>query len=147
MVVVKFNSLPVRMAKSEQQKLKERLDRVFSQYIRLRDSKRGYCKCITCGDVRFWKDKMHCGHYISRGILITRFDENNCNAQCESCNLWKDKNEMQLSYRENLCKKIGDGFVRALEQIRHKVFKVDENWYREKIEYYQKKVNKMLKKL
>ena len=90
---------------------------------------------------------MHCGHYISRGILITRFDENNCNAQCESCNLWKDKNEMQLSYRENLCKKIGDGLVRVLEQIRHKVFKVDENWYTEKIEYYQKKVNKILDKL
>lgn len=135
------------MAKSEQQKLKTKLDRVFSQHIRLRDSKNGYCKCITCGEIRFWKDKMQNGHYISRRILITRFDELNCNTQCENCNVWRDKNEMQISYRENLCKKIGEKKVLELEQKRHQVFKVDENWYREKIEFYQKKVNKMLKKI
>lgn len=136
------------MAKSKQQKLKIILDHIFSQYIRLRDSKNGYCKCITCGEIKFWeKDKMQCGHYISRRILITRFDELNCNTQCENCNVWRDKNEMQISYRENLCKKIGEKKVLELEQKRHQIFKVDENWYREKILFYQKKVDDLKVKI
>ena len=136
------------MAKSEQQKLKKKLDKIFSQFIRLRDSENGYCKCITCNKIGFWeKDGMQCGHYISRRMLITRFDEDNCNAQCENCNIWREKNEMQISYRENLCKTIGEKKVKELEQKRHQIFKVEENWYREKILYYQNKVNELKTKL
>ena len=29
---------------------------------------------------------MHCGHMIRRGRGMTRFDEDNCHAQCFKCN-------------------------------------------------------------
>lgn len=62
--------------------LKEKLDKVFSYYIRLRDAdENGYCKCCTCGKKFHWK-KIQNGHWISRGKLSTRFHEQNCNSQC-----------------------------------------------------------------
>ena len=62
------------------------LDKIFSIYIRLRHSKDGQCRCVTCGRVDHWK-KMHCGHYISRGKVGTRWSVINCNVQCVDCNI------------------------------------------------------------
>lgn len=93
--------------------LVKRLDKVFSQYIRLRDSDaNGYCKCISCGRVYYWKDIQN-GHYMSRRYLSTRFDELNCNAQCVACNIFNQGN-IQM-YRQNLIKKIGEKNVDYLE--------------------------------
>lgn len=135
------------MAKSPQQKAKLKLDEVFSLYIRLRDSNDdGNVKCISCSFVGFWyKDKIQNGHYISRGILKTRFNEQNCNGQCASCNLWKSKNEMQFCYREGLIDKIGSDDVEKLEASRHDIMKVDIHWYNEKIEYYKNEVKRLKK--
>lgn len=36
---------------------KDKLDRIFSEYIRLRDAdNNGYIRCISCGKIVFWKD-------------------------------------------------------------------------------------------
>lgn len=133
------------MAKSEQQKLKEKLDVIFSKYIRLRDAdENGYVKCVTCDYVGYWfKGKIQNGHYIRRNVLITRFDETNCHGQCESCNLWKDKNEMQMTYRESMVKMYGTRKVNKLEASRHQTMKVDKHWYKEKIEHYKKLVKEL----
>jgi hypothetical protein len=64
------------------------LDRVFSEYIRLKYSDvNGYCKCVTCGAIRRWND-IHNGHFINRGVKATRFDERNCRPQCCTCNTY-----------------------------------------------------------
>ena len=61
-------------------------DRYFSMFIRLRDSdENGYCKCVTCGAIRFWKN-LDCGHYVLRQHQGARFNEINCSAQCKGCN-------------------------------------------------------------
>lgn len=71
--------------KTRSQLIKE-LDKVFSIYIRNRDSDwRGYGKCITCPKTKRWQE-MDAGHYISRRFLGTRWNEKNVNIQCKGCN-------------------------------------------------------------
>lgn len=64
--------------------LKAKLDRVFSEYIRKRDSKDGYFTCISCGRILPY-EQADCGHYINRIHMATRYSEVNCNAQCRKC--------------------------------------------------------------
>jgi len=129
------------MAKSEQQKQKEKLDKIFSLYIRLRDSnKEGYGKCYTCGVAKHYKEA-HNGHWIPRNILATRFDEDNCRLQCIGCNLYG--NGKFVDFRINLVKEIGEERVSELERKKFTIFKVDTNWYKEQIEHYTKEVKKL----
>jgi len=72
--------------------LEKKLDRVFSEYIRLRDADdNGYVWCITCGRPHYWSDghQINCGHFIPRGRKATRYDERNCHGQCVMCNKYK----------------------------------------------------------
>ncbi len=73
---------------SKKPNLKTKLDRVFSEYIRLRDtaghSKEGYFRCISCGQIKPYS-QADCGHYIGRQHMATRYNEINCNAQCRNC--------------------------------------------------------------
>ena len=46
---------------------KEKLWKVFSEYIRLRDADdRGYCNCISCGKVIFLERFIEAGHYVPK---------------------------------------------------------------------------------
>ena len=58
--------------------LKEKLKRIFSRFIRLRD----LCICFTCG-VHLPIEEMDAGH-LEHGVLD--FDENNLHCQCRKCN-------------------------------------------------------------
>lgn len=49
------------------------LDKIFSEFIRLRDQ-----KCVLC----FSKIDLTCGHIFSRTAYSTRWDEENCHCQC-----------------------------------------------------------------
>lgn len=65
--------------------LKAKLDKEFSLFIRLRDAMpNGYFRCISCGQIKPFT-QADCGHYFSRTHLATRFDENNCHAECRHC--------------------------------------------------------------
>ncbi|MCD7923659.1 MAG: recombination protein NinG [Bacteroides sp.] len=65
--------------------LKAKLDKEFSLFIRLRDCMpNGYFRCISCGQIKPF-GQADCGHYFSRTHLATRFDENNCHAECRHC--------------------------------------------------------------
>ena len=70
-------------------KLIKKLDRVFSLYIRLRDSGEGYGKCCTCGKVGHYKE-MDAGHFQTRAFHGTRYDERNVNLQCRFCNRFRE---------------------------------------------------------
>jgi hypothetical protein len=67
----------------------KKLDRIFSKYIRLRDSEMEYGRCCTCGELKHYKEA-HCGHFIKRGCMLTRFDERNCQLQCCGCNTYRE---------------------------------------------------------
>jgi len=92
------------------------LDKIFSQFIRLRDTPGGVGRCISCQKVIMYKD-CDCGHYINRKHMTTRFDEKNCHAQCRSCNRF-DEGNMQ-GYRRGLIAKIGEKETDLLEVKKH----------------------------
>lgn len=68
-------------------KLKKKLDKTFSDYIRQRDD----YTCFTCGK-KGDKTNIQNGHYVSRSFNSTRYSEINCNAQCVGCNIFKKGN-------------------------------------------------------
>lgn len=100
---------------------KRTLDQVFSEYIRKRDADtNGFIRCISCGKVVKW-DWSDCGHFISRKYNITRYNEENCNAQCRSCN--RDDGNL-LGYRKGLNIKYGPDTDEKLYAMRHKTTKL-----------------------
>ena len=126
------------------QKLRDKLDEVFSKYIRLKHSdNNGYCRCISCGKIVFWKQIQN-GHYMSRRYLSTRFAEDNCRPQCVACNMFNQGN-IQM-YRRGLVKEIGEQRVDLIEaRARQETGKYSEFEYNELIKHYSKEVTRLLR--
>lgn len=81
--------------KSDRQRLINKLDTIFSEYVRLRDSdQNGICKCITCGEFKHWRE-MDAGHFVTRENMGTRWEEENVNAQCQQCNRFKSGKQFE----------------------------------------------------
>jgi len=75
--------------KPKRKTLVRKLDQIFSLYIRTRDAnKKGICTCCTCGKKLPIK-QIHCGHFMSRRHMSTRWDEENVSAQCSGCNTFR----------------------------------------------------------
>lgn len=55
-----------------------KLDKLVGDIVKLRDG-----KCVVCGTT----ESLTSGHLLSRGHYSTRWDLDNCFAQCSSCNL------------------------------------------------------------
>ena len=77
-----------KIKKSTRSKLVKKLDTVFSQYIRLKDSKDGIGTCITCGKQDHIKN-LQAGHFMSRKHYSIRWDERNVKPQCAGCNVFR----------------------------------------------------------
>lgn len=116
---------------------KERLDNIYSLYIRLRDAQDGgWTRCISCGRVLPF-EKMQCGHYYSRYHTMTRWDEDNCNSECSICNC-QDTNHL-VGYKKNLIAKIGQRRFDELEaRYRQECKEPDEEEYKQLISGYTK---------
>ena len=69
-------------------KLVKKLDTIFSQYIRQKNSLNEIANCFTCGKKDHWK-KLQNGHFQSRKHYATRWDEQNCQVQCAGCNVFR----------------------------------------------------------
>lgn len=72
--------------KTARQRAVKRCDDAFSRYIRARD----HYTCYTCGAMASDGVAIQCGHLISRGRGATRWEDENANAQCPSCNLYHE---------------------------------------------------------
>lgn len=114
-----------------------KLDRLFSQYIRRRDTSDGFGRCITCGTIIHY-DTCDAGHYISRAYFGTRWNELNVHAQCRSCNRYLDGNGK--IYRQILIKRYGLSAVETMERRRHDVVHLNESGIDELIKHYQQKI-------
>ena len=112
---------------------KKKLDKIFSQYIRLRDN--GVCFTCLCKDSPKY---MQAGHFIPRNISNTRFDEKNVHCQCKSCNIFKSGN--MDSYAVELEAKYGQGILQELAEKKrvHKKFTIPE--LEELCEHYKVKL-------
>ena len=120
--------------------LKAKLDKVFSEYIRKRDTRNGVFKCISCGRILPY-EQADCGHYINRKHMTTRFDEMNCNAQCRSCNRF-DEGNIQ-GYRRGLVALYGEQQVTLLETKKHNFRKYSDFEYEVLIKHYKEEIKKL----
>lgn len=82
----------VKRKQTDRAKWISKLDREFSIFIRKRGEKNGFCTCFTCGKIAEIKE-MQCGHYHSRKLLGTRWNEKNCQIQCVACNIYREGNK------------------------------------------------------
>jgi hypothetical protein len=110
--------------------LVKKLDAVFSQYIRQKDSVNEIATCVTCGKKDNWK-KLQCGHFQSRRHYSTRWEESNVGVQCYGCNITNQG--QQFLFAKYL------GFYKAEQMVlksKQSVKFTDADLI-EKIEYYQ----------
>ena len=121
-------------------KLKKKLDKVFSEYIRKRDSDyKGNCKCISCGkEYPAFGGSTHAGHLFSRRYLSIRYDERNVNSQCSYCNTFLNGNQIKAA--RGVENKWGKGTVDELESRMHIVVKLTRADYEEAIQRYKQKI-------
>ncbi len=93
--------------RSEKQKWVDKLDKLMSIYIRMRDSRefryRSF-RCISCGRI-LPVSEADCGHYVGRANMSLRFDTRNMNAECKRCNRF-DSSHL-IGYRRSLVVKLG----------------------------------------
>ncbi len=102
--------------KSDRSKVVDRLDTIFSKYIRRRDCGFSYGRCISCGSIITYSSS-DAGHYINRKHMSLRFDEVNVNAQCRQCNRFDEGNVQ--GYRRGLIEKYGEKATDMLEIKKH----------------------------
>ena len=116
-----------------------KLDNIFSQYIRLRYSKNEISECVTCGKQDHWK-KLQAGHFISRKHYSTRWDEDNVQVQCVSCNVYRYGEQYLFS------KYLGETLSDELIAKSRLIVKFSDVELLEMIEHYKNKVNNLLSK-
>lgn len=73
--------------------------------------------------------------------MSTRFSEENCNAQCITCNRHNSGNIE--GYRRGLIRKYGESTVLSLESAKYQINKMSESDYREKISHYRQEVKRL----
>ncbi len=131
--------------KSQRKKAVERLDNIFSKFIRLRDSdKHGYCKCVTCGKKAFWtREGMQCGHFQTRAKYSTRWHVQNAHAQCAGCNMVNGG--QQYKHGLEIDKRYGEGSAERILMESNVTQKFTTFELEEMYESFKEEVDRMIK--
>lgn len=113
-------------------KLIKEADRVFSLYIRGRDTGK---PCCTCGAP--WTEQAQCGHFMSRRYTSTKWTESNAHGQCFRCNMILSGE--QYKHWQYIDEEYGEGTAKMIQDIAIKVDKVTDAEILETIQHYYKK--------
>jgi len=114
---------------------KKNADKWFSIYIRLRDAdSNGMCRCCTSDQVFHWKE-IHCGHFMSRRFLSTRFDERNCASQSVYSNTYLQGE--QYKFGQYIDKRWGEGTAEKLTEKSRQSMKFTKQEYEEMVVKYR----------
>ena len=118
-------------------------DEVFSEFVRLRDTKSdGFVYCFICGKHVTWKGS-HCGHYIGRAQMAVRFDEKNAHAICFDCNVLDTKHQMR--YMQMMEFHYGHAGIKELFQKSKSLAKFTRPELQQLISEYKEKVKELRK--
>jgi hypothetical protein len=122
----------------------DKLWKVFSEYIRLRDAdENGYCVCCTSGQRVHWKE-CDAGHFISRDKKATKYHEQNVHAQNRNHNRFRSGE--QFLHGKFIDNKYGPGTADKLLMLSRQPYKLGQFEIDQLTKYYREKV-KELKKL
>ena len=128
-------------------KLIARLDKVFSQWVRMRTADhRGFVECYTCGKVAHWKT-VDAGHFQSRAKFSTRWmcdpEEGMVNVapQCKSCNGFRSGEQYKFARR--LDAEFGEGTAESIEQASNQTRKYSVEELEALIEVYNRRLRKL----
>lgn len=112
----------------------ELAQRVFNQYIKLRDKDEPCISCDTRNNVKY-----DAGHFWPTTYSFLRLHPDNVHKQCSNnCN--KHKHGNQGEYRERLIKKIGLKRVLWLDENRHRKLEITIPELKEFIKEYKEKI-------
>jgi len=130
------------MAKRKRSAIVKELDKVFSQYIRLKAANLdGFAECVTCGKVDHWK-KLQCGHFMSRRKYSTRWTAEpipNCAPQCYGCNIGRQGEQFKFSIY--LDQTYGEGSADTLLRASNETIKYSDQDLLELIEEFKQKLS------
>ena len=137
-----FSFLFLMKKTKTKQYYKNIFDRIFSKYIRLRDSDQYWIiTCPLCWQKVPIKRAQNM-HFVHRNITKYRFDENNCFAGCYRCNVTLHGN--YAVYTLFMINKFWKEFVEKILNDKS-LFEVWIDRYQEKIEEYKHKIKELLK--
>ena len=117
--------------------LTAKLDRIFSKYIRKRDSKGEFFRCCSCGQLKPI-EQADCGHFINRRWMACRWREDNCHAQCRACNRFDEGNA--VGYTMFMIEKYGKEHVEYLQAIKNAGYKYSDFELQTLIDEYKRKL-------
>ena len=122
-------------------KLIQRLDKVFSQWVRRKDADhRGYVECWTCGKVLPWS-RVDAGHFQSRAKFSTRWDEMNVKPQCKGCNGFRSGE--QFKFARKLDAVYGQGTAEEIERASNQTRKYSVEELEALIDVYNRRLRKL----
>ena len=131
--------MPKNSKKPSRSKLVKKMDVIFSQYIRLKNSKNGICTCVTCGKKGHWKTGgIQAGHFMSRKHYSTRWDEDNVKPQCVGCNMFRSGEQYKYSLY------LGKQLSEKLHEKSNKIVKFTNIELEEMFQHYSNEVKKLL---
>ena len=117
--------------------LKKVAQKVFNEFIRLRDSK---LPCISCGKIIKEGETSHASHYRPATNSKLRYDERNVWRSCVKCNVFLSSNA--IKYREALVVKLGEEVVEELDNT-NGIYRYTVEELQEVIEVYRGKVKEL----
>jgi hypothetical protein len=133
-------------SKTSRVSLIHKLDKAFSDFVRLRDSvgisDSLWIRCITCNKFVPLKES-DAGHFMSRNHLATRYNVMNVNAQCRKCNRFQSGR--QFEHGQAIDKKYGPGTAEKLVMFSKMKQKFTEQGYLNMIQFYRGEVKRMKK--
>lgn len=115
----------------------KRLDKVFAEYIRIRDSNGEMFTCCSCGQIKS-VEQADAGHFINRRWMSLRWHEQNVHAQCRSCNRFDEGN--LSGYMRFMDKKYGSKRVDEMMAMKHESAKWTDEEVNIMIDAYRKKI-------
>jgi hypothetical protein len=126
------------MAKKERAKVVEKLDEVFSEFVRRRHAnEHGQVACYTCGAVKHWK-QMHAGHFMSRSKMATRWNETNVQVQCVACNIFRAGEQFKFGLA--LDTQLGEGTAEEMLYLSNQSGQYSIEQLREMIAHYRERL-------
>lgn len=129
--------------KKSHPQLKKQLWDIFSEFIRLRDSKDGMFTCISCGKLQSAAGgNLQAGHYYKSQLHpALRYEITNVNSQCRQCNVFLEGNRQ--GYEIGLIKKYGQKAIDDLKLRAHNKAKLGRFELELLIKEFTQKLNKL----